>query len=398
MKTSIFLVTAAVLLSIPSFAKADRLVTVAGGGTSEPAVGLSATDIALDSYSHRVDRNGNLYIADDDYGNNTLIGRGFIKVNPWGKVDRVFIDTSATSWIDDMTIDGAGNVFLAVHNYTDEYDDLHKITPDGTVTSCASVPGRVETVDADLEGNVFIGTWNSENNKIYKVDGKTCSGTPVEIYSQADRFDSFYADGLGNVYAFSPEEHRIKKITAQGSVINIAGNGTEGYWGDGENATIAQIGSVRGITGDIWGNIYISDRYSDEYIRKIDTNGIITTVSVLPAYSGSARLSADNDGMVYITNYPSSITSLRFSPILASAAPAGGGIGGAIGEKVILSGRYFGSRGIGGTVTFNGVPAEIQHWSNEAIICTVPQGATTGNLVVTTPDTQQSNSINFKIR
>lgn len=67
---------------------------------------------------------------------------------------------------------------------------------------------------------------------------------------------------------------------------------------------------------------------------------------------------------------------LAATPTISSISPNPGGIG----QSVTISGTNFGSSG---SVTFNGVTASTTNWTSTAIIATVPVGATTGNVVVT---------------
>ncbi len=67
---------------------------------------------------------------------------------------------------------------------------------------------------------------------------------------------------------------------------------------------------------------------------------------------------------------------LAQTPAISSISPNPGGIG----QSVTISGTNFGSSG---SVTFNGVTASTTSWNSSAIIATVPIGALTGNVVVT---------------
>lgn len=65
----------------------------------------------------------------------------------------------------------------------------------------------------------------------------------------------------------------------KGTIITIAGNGKDGFSGDGGPATKASIHNPRGVVVDPQGNIYISDA-SNNRVRKVDAKtGIITTVA-----------------------------------------------------------------------------------------------------------------------
>jgi sugar lactone lactonase YvrE len=84
-------------------------------------------------------------------------------------------------------------------------------------------------------------------------------------------------DTKGNVYIVDTNNHRVRKISA-GRVTDIAGTGTEGFSGDGHAATTAQLNYPSGVAVDSTGNVYIYD--ADNFrIRKVDTNGIITTLA-----------------------------------------------------------------------------------------------------------------------
>jgi len=96
-------------------------------------------------------------------------------------------------------------------------------------------------------------------------------------------------DNLGNLYFADQKNHVIRKIDNNGIITTIAGNGSSGYSGDGSQATSAQLDNPRGICLDINGHILIADS-GNNTIRKLDINGIITTL----AGNGSSGYSGDN--------------------------------------------------------------------------------------------------------
>src|SRR5207302_10456404 len=57
-------------------------------------------------------------------------------------------------------------------------------------------------------------------------------------------------DAQGNVYISDTLDHRIRIIDTKGIINTIAGNGTEGYSGDGGPASRAEIDTPEGITVD----------------------------------------------------------------------------------------------------------------------------------------------------
>jgi hypothetical protein len=113
-------------------------------------------------------------------------------------------------------------------------------------------------------------------------------------------------DNTGNVYlteGFS--EYRLRKVNTNGIITTIAGTGTNGFSGDGGPSTNAKVDFVTAVATDNNGNVYISDM-GNRVIRKISTNGIITTIAGMPGsygYSGDGgqALSAQLAGPMGIT-------------------------------------------------------------------------------------------------
>lgn len=56
---------------------------------------------------------------------------------------------------------------------------------------------------------------------------------------------------------------------------------------------------------------------------------------------------------------------------------------GSVGDSVVIAGTSFDAAQGAGGVTFNGVAAAITSWADTTIVCTVPAGAATGDVVVT---------------
>ena len=80
----------------------------------------------------------------------------------------------------------------------------------------------------------------------------------------------------GEVYFADKSNHVIRKISLNGNISTIAGNGEEGFSGDGGNAKTAQLNSPIGLSISSTGELYIADS-KNHVIRKIDANGIIST-------------------------------------------------------------------------------------------------------------------------
>lgn len=82
------------------------------------------------------------------------------------------------------------------------------------------------------------------------------------------------ADMVGNTYIADYGNHRIRRVTADGTITTIAGTGIAGGSGDGELATNAQLTLPRGLAIDPKGNLYVADSGTNR-VRMIDPQGYI---------------------------------------------------------------------------------------------------------------------------
>ena len=85
-------------------------------------------------------------------------------------------------------------------------------------------------------------------------------------------------DGSGNLFIADLSNNRIRRVSANGIITTVAGTGAFGFSGDGGLATNARLGSPSGIAIDGSGNLFIADRDNDR-IRRVSANGIITKIS-----------------------------------------------------------------------------------------------------------------------
>jgi len=85
-------------------------------------------------------------------------------------------------------------------------------------------------------------------------------------------------DGLGNYYYSDDYGNCVRKISTSGIITTVAGDTTQGYSGDGGQATNAQLYQPFGLAIDMSGNLYIADQYNN-VIRMVNTLGIISTIA-----------------------------------------------------------------------------------------------------------------------
>ncbi|HXS98379.1 MAG TPA: SBBP repeat-containing protein [Candidatus Limnocylindrales bacterium] len=142
-------------------------------------------------------------------------------------------------------------------------------------------------VAVDNNGNLYIA--DSGNGRVRKVNA---AGTISTIASSLILPGGLAVDSGGNVYVAEIGLNRIRKITAAGAISTVAGNSTKGFSGDGGAATSAALNlssAHAGLAVDSSGNLYIADT-GNQRIRKVTPDGIISTV----AGNGVAGFSGDN--------------------------------------------------------------------------------------------------------
>ena len=82
-------------------------------------------------------------------------------------------------------------------------------------------------------------------------------------------------DGNGDLFFADLDNHSIRRIDVDGFIETIAGSGTTtgGYSGDGGAATSAELNEPRDMAVDANGNIYVADR-NNHVIRKLTPNAV----------------------------------------------------------------------------------------------------------------------------
>ncbi len=85
-------------------------------------------------------------------------------------------------------------------------------------------------------------------------------------------------DATGNIYVSDAGDNRVRRISTDGIIQTLAGNGLPGFRGDGGPAANAQLRNPYGVAVDRDGSVYIAD-LGNARIRKITPDGKIATVA-----------------------------------------------------------------------------------------------------------------------
>ncbi len=110
------------------------------------------------------------------------------------------------------------------------------------------------------------------------VQGFSGDGGPATAAEFYNTCDASSVDKFGNIYIADDENNRIRKVNTSGVITTIAGDGTYGFGGDGGPATAAIIAWPSGLAVDAAGNVLVAD-YMNSAIRKISTSGIMSTIA-----------------------------------------------------------------------------------------------------------------------
>ena len=283
----------------------DIITTVAGGGNGGDG---AATNASLDlPFGVGVDALGNLFIADTgDQRIRKVDTNGFITTvagnGIWGYSGDGGAATNASFLFPlDVAPDASGNLLIADQdNHRVRRVDTNGIitTVVGNGTTGYSGDGGAATnaslrfprcIALDAAGNLFIA--DSGSSVIRKVDTNgiitTVAGNGTAGYSgdggaatnaNLNQPNCVAPDAFGNLFIADSQNDVIRKVGTNGLITTVAGNGTNGYSGDGGAATNASLNDPTGVAVDALGNLLIADSHNS-LVRQVNANGIISTAA-----------------------------------------------------------------------------------------------------------------------
>ncbi|MCW5979952.1 MAG: hypothetical protein KIT09_17860 [Bryobacteraceae bacterium] len=146
----------------------------------------------------------------------------------------------------------------------------------------------------DAAGALYVADRNNHRIRKISPDGRVSTvagdGTRDQLYYPED----VAVDNDGNVLIADTLNHRVRLVRG-GTISTIAGTGASGFSGDGGPAAAAQLNAPRGLAVDGEGSIYISDS-GNARIRRISRDGAIVTIAGtgIPGFSGNAGQAASS--------------------------------------------------------------------------------------------------------
>lgn len=322
--------TSATFTYIPFIVSGPQVTTLAGSfkgfadGTGAEAKFDGSHDVAVDT-------DGNIFVADP--GNNRIrkITAEGVVTTFAGTGDKGFADGPGASAQFDfptgVALDVMGNVYVA-----DIFNNrIRKISPAGEVITMAGTgvagfadgAGSVAQfnwpigVAIDSDGNVYVA--DRENHKIRKVTAEgvvsTIAGSSpgfVDGTGEDAKFNiphGITIDGAGILYVADRDNNKIRKVTQAGVVTTLAGS--EAGFADGTGSS-AQFNLPRGLGADANGNVYVGDSDNNR-VRFITPTGVVTTIAGSikgyedgpgedAKFSGPRGISVDADGVIFVAD------------------------------------------------------------------------------------------------
>lgn len=309
-------------------ASSGTIETIAGG--EQPGFsgdgGPAAAALLNAPLGVAVDATGNIYIADSrNYRIRRVDALSCLIETIAGDGNRRFFGdggpaTSASLDLpSDIAVDGQGSLFIAdqanqrIRRVDFETQIISTVAGNGEPgfsgdggPAAAAVLNTPFNLSSDGSGNLYIS--DSLNLRVRRIDSATGVITTVAGNGWAAQSEGFSGDrgeafaatlsgpqGMafspdGSLYIADSANHRIRRIDSRGIIDTVAGNGIDGFSGDGGPALDASLSLPSDVVVDDANALFIADR-GNHRIRHLDlATGIIRTVA------GTGQPGSSGDG------------------------------------------------------------------------------------------------------
>jgi uncharacterized repeat protein (TIGR03803 family) len=279
--------------------------------------------------------------------------------------------------------------------------NAYRISTSGSFTLLAALPGSSAAPLIQATDGNFYGTSTSDDGTyrygtvfkltpqgvltvVYKFDGAPVSGPVIQ-----GRDGNFYGTTQGVVF----------KLTPRGSMTVLHTFGDPNYPNDGRNPF---GGLVEATDGNFYGvTTYGGTNFEQGVIYRINSAGVYSVlynfVEALGRQASSTPIQHTN-GNIYGaagmggTNMDGVLYSLDLglAPFVRLVSTSG-----KVGTPITILGQGFTGAS---SVSFNGTQATFKVWSDTYLKATVPSGATTGSVTVTTASGMLTSNQPFRVR
>jgi sugar lactone lactonase YvrE len=218
---------------------------------------------------------------------------GEISKFTWDAKQTIFASGLYDPW--DLAFDSAGNLFVVDYEVLDYNGDrvpgnaaIYKITPNGTLTIFASRLSYPSDVTVDKAGDLFVADYNNGIIYKYKPDGSRATFASGLHHPVGLAFDSagnlFVADNsLGNIYQGSIYQYKPDGSRATFAVLDLSDRPADLAFDSAGNLLMADLG----------GNIY---KYQTGVLRRYAR----TTFGSVP--NSAQSLACDSAGNLFVVD------------------------------------------------------------------------------------------------
>jgi len=288
----------------------NATVTTFAGGCFGTQDGVGRSACFYYPFAIAVDGNGDLWVADSYNHTIRKVTREAVVTTPAGSPGQSGSadGTGSNARFDypwGIAVSPNGEVLVA----DSSNNKIRKVTPAGVVTTIAGT-GSYGTRDGsgsaarfafptglavNSSGTIYVADRESDaireispSLNVTTLAGSSPAGGTTDGVGTAARLffpEQAVTDLSGNVY-YADSAHTIRKVTPQGVVTTIAGQGGTKGAVDGQGAN-ALFNFPTGIALDGNGNLFVADT-SNHTIRRVTAAGIVTTVAGTAGVLGKA--------------------------------------------------------------------------------------------------------------